>query len=947
MVVLEASRAIPNSKLQYSSWHFKKKLYFCRLNKTIFGKTLLQYKRQLTFIISLLVVSCCFWYAESFAFKTGGFNYTYPWVARDTIKKDTIEPKNDRRGRRIKPKKTSVKAKDSLKNDTIKKPKNALEDIVKYKAKDSIVFNRIKNEIILYNETNVQYTDIDITAGVDVINYEKGEVYAGRLKDSLGEYSQHPVFKQGSDVIEPDSIRFNYRNQKAIIRNAYTKQDENNIKGEIIKKENDSTYFMRNAIITTAEDLDDPDYYIKVRKAKFVPKKKIIAGFSNMYIVDIPTPLAIPFAYYPMVSGRSSGLIFPTFGEVNNRGYFLQNIGYYFVISDNFDFSLTGDYYTNGSYGLRAQSAYVKRYKYSGSFNLSFENNIYSMRGLPDYSGSRMYNIQWSHSKDGKANPNSNFSASVNLSSNSRYYQESYNQVNTSNFLNNTMMSSISYSKTFPAYPSINLSLSASHSQNTNTKSIDMTLPSMRASIERIYPFAREGQAKKGLIKSLNFQYSMQADNRFATYDSLFFSKKMFDEAKNGVRHSIPVSTTAKLFKYITLGLNSSVNETWQFKTIRRKDFNSNTGKVGIDTLSGFDRFMTYNLGASLGTTIYGTFRFGKNSKIQAIRHVMRPSVSYGYNPSFDQYYNYYISDAYGNRSQYTRFEGGIYGTPSLGESQSIGFSLANTFEAKVRQKDSTDVEPKKVMLLNSLNFSSNYNVITKQFSPLNITGGTSFFNNKLGVNFGATLNPYAIDNNGRQMEKWNINNGGSLFRLTNANISTNYSFSNKDKKDKNKDKNKQTGTVAGGRTDDLFGSSKPLSEVQDMDKNRKESEDKEEKKTYYKAAIPWDITLAHSLTYSNQARESTISNNSLMFSGNVSLTPKWQVGLSSGYDFVNQGFTYTQVRFERDLNSFRMSFQFTPFGYRSSWYFFIGIKASMLSDLKWEKNKEPDRVLR
>ncbi|WP_314334694.1 putative LPS assembly protein LptD [Capnocytophaga sputigena] len=908
---------------------------------------MLQYKRQLTFIVSLLVVSCCFWYAESFAFRTGGFNYTYPWAVRDTIKKDTIEPKNDRRGRRIKPKKTSGKAKDSLKNDTIKKPKNALEDIVKYKAKDSIVFNRVKNEIILYNETNVQYTDIDIKAGVDVINYEKGEVYAGRLKDSSGEYSQHPVFKQGSDVIEPDSIRFNYRNQKAIIRNAYTKQDENNIKGEIIKKENDSTYFMRNAIITTAEDLDDPDYYIKVRKAKFVPKKKIIAGFSNMYIVDIPTPLAIPFAYYPMVSGRSSGLIFPTFGEVNNRGYFLQNIGYYFVISDNFDLSLTGDYYTNGSYGLRAQSAYVKRYKYSGSFNLSFENNIYSMKGLPDYSGSRMYNIQWSHSKDGKANPNSNFSASVNLSSNSRYYQESYNQVNTSNFLNNTMMSSISYSKTFPAYPSINLSLSASHSQNTNTKSIDMTLPSMRASMERIYPFAREGQAKKGLIKSLNFQYSMQADNRFATYDSLFFSKKMFDEAKNGLRHSIPVSTTAKLFKYITLGLNSSVNETWQFKTIRRKDFNSNTGKVGIDTLSGFDRFMTYNLGASLGTTIYGTFRFGKNAKIQAIRHVMRPSVSYGYNPSFDQYYDYYISNAYGNRSQYTRFEGGIYGTPSLGESQSIGFSLANTFEAKVKQKDSTDAEPKKVMLLSSLNFSSNYNVITKQFSPLNITGGTSFFNNKLGVNFGATLNPYAIDNNGRQMEKWNINNGGSLFRLTNANISTNYSFSNKDKKDKSKDKNKQTGTVAGGRTDDLFGSSKPLSEVQDMDKNRKESEDKEEKKTYYKAAIPWDITLAHSLTYSNQARESTISNNSLMFSGNVSLTPKWQVGLSSGYDFVNQGFTYTQVRFERDLNSFRMSFQFTPFGYRSSWYFFIGIKASMLSDLKWEKNKEPDRVLR
>ena len=913
---------------------------------------MLQDKRSFIFILSILVIIFCSWIAESFAFKGDTFWRDIPFGVGDTLKNDTVKKEKLLRGRRPKPEKPK-KDIDTVKKkkDTIKKPNGALEDVVKYEAKDSIVFDKAGHQIILYNETNVKYTDIDITAGIDVINYQKGEVYAGRVKDSAGEYSQHPVFKQGSDVIEPDSIRFNYRNQKAIIRNAYTKQDENNVKGQIIKKENDSTYFMKNAIITTAEDLDDPDYYIKVRKAKFVPKKKIIAGFSNMYIVDIPTPLAIPFAYYPMVSGRSSGLIFPTFGEVNNRGYFLQNLGYYFVISNNFDLTLTADYYTNGSYGLRAQSAYLKRYKYSGSFNIAFENNIYSMRGLPDYSGSKMYSIQWSHNKDSKSSPNSSFSASVNLSSNSRYYQESYNQANTSNFLNNTMMSSISYSKTFPTSPSVNLSLSASHSQNTNTKSIDMTLPSMRASVERIYPFAKEGQTKKGLIKSLNLQYSMQADNRFATYDSLFLSKRMFNEAKNGVRHSIPVSTTAKLFKYVTLGLNSSLNETWQLKTIRKNDFNSTTGKVGIDTLSGFDRYLTYNVGASLGTTVYGTFRFKKGAAIQAIRHVMRPSVSYGYTPAFDQYYDYYISDAYGNRTQYSRFEGGLYGAPGLSESQSIGFSLANTFEAKMRQKDSTETEPKKVMLLNSFNFNTNYNVITKEVSPINITGGTALFNGKLGVNFGATLNPYAIDKNGQQTKQWNINNGGSLFRLTNVNVSTNYSFSNKDRGNKEKKKKeKHTGTVAGGRTDDLFGSSKPLNETQDMDRRRggkDEDEEKEGKEQFYRAVIPWDLTLAHSLTYSNQAREGQISNNSLMFSGNVSLTPKWQVGLSSGYDFVNKGFTYTQLRFERDLNSFRMSFQFTPFGYRTSWYFFIGIKASMLSDLKWEKTKEPDRVLR
>ena len=438
------------------------------------------------------MVSSCLWYAESFAFKSGGFHYTTPWAVRDTIKKDTVEPKNDRRGRRIKPKKPSEKAKDSLKNDTIKKPKNALEDIVKYKAKDSIVFNKVKNEIILYNETNVQYTDIDITAGIDVINYEKGEVYAGRLKDSVGEYTQHPVFKQGSDVIEPDSIRFNYRNQKAIIRNAYTTQDENKIRAQIIKKENDSTYFFKEGMITTAEDLTDPDYYIRLRKAKFVPKKKIVAGFSNMYISNVPTPIALPFAYYPMVESRTSGLLFPTFGEVNDRGYYIQNGGYYFVISDYVDLALTGDYYTNGSYGLRGASTYRKRYKYSGNLSVRYENLIYSQRGFPDYSRSSIYNIQWSHSQDTKSSPLSTFSSSVNLGS-STYYKNSYNQENSSNFLNNTLSSSISYSRTFPAYPSVNLSLTASHSQNTNTQSIQMTLPALRVSMERIYPFVKRG----------------------------------------------------------------------------------------------------------------------------------------------------------------------------------------------------------------------------------------------------------------------------------------------------------------------------------------------------------------------------------------------------------------------------------------------------------------------
>ncbi len=649
-------------------------------------------------------------------------------------KKDTLTSKTDT----LTP--SLSKVADTLKMDSLRKSPAMLTDVVRYHAKDCVVISKPLNRVLLYDESQITYEDTDLKAGISVIDYQKREAYAGRIKDSVGELVQAPVFKQAEQVIEPDSIRFNYVTKKAIIRNAYTTQDENKIRAEIIKKENDSTYFFKEGMITTAEDLTDPDYYIRLRKAKFVPKKKIVAGFSNMYISNVPTPIALPFAYYPMVESRTSGLLFPTFGEVNDRGYYIQNGGYYFVISDYVDLALTGDYYTNGSYGLRGASTYRKRYKYSGNLSVRYENLIYSQRGFPDYSRSSIYNIQWSHSQDTKSSPLSTFSSSVNLGS-STYYKNSYNQENSSNFLNNTLSSSISYSRTFPSYPSVNLSLTASHSQNTNTQSIQMTLPALRVSMERIYPFVKRGMSKKGLIQNINFNYSLQGDNRYNTTDRDFFSQTMFAKGQTGFRHSIPISTNFKVLKFVSVSLNSSINETWQFKTIKYRDYDELTNKTTKDTINGFDRYMTYNFGAGLGTTIYGTFDFGKDKKIQAIRHVMRPSVNYGYTPSFDRYYDYYIADAYGREAQYTRFEGGIYGTPGLSEAQSIGFSLANTFEAKMKQKDSTETQPKKVMLLNSLNFSSNYNVITKQFSPLNVTGGTAIFNGKLGIKFSVNTN--------------------------------------------------------------------------------------------------------------------------------------------------------------------------------------------------------------
>ena len=342
----------------------------------------------------------------------------------------------------------------SISKDSIKKKKPILEDQVKRKAVDYEKMDQKKKQLTLYNEAELYYTDIELKSGIIVLDYEKSEVYAGRIKDSLGNYTQYPIFKQGNNVIEPDSIRFNFKTKKALVWNSRTKQGELNIKAEISKRENDSVYFMKNARITTSKNIEDPEYYFLVRKVKFVPKKKVVAGLTNLVIADVPTPIGLPFAYFPMTETNTSGFILPTPGQSNQQGYFLQNGGYYFALSDYYDLAVLGDYYTNGSYGLRFESSYAKRYKFNGRANVRFENNIQSEKGLPDYVKSKQYNIQWSHNQDTKASANSRFSASVNLGS-SQYFRQSVNLANIGSGLNNNLSSSISYSKTFKTVPQV------------------------------------------------------------------------------------------------------------------------------------------------------------------------------------------------------------------------------------------------------------------------------------------------------------------------------------------------------------------------------------------------------------------------------------------------------------------------------------------------------------
>jgi len=836
-----------------------------------------------------------------------------------------------------------IKVKDSTVQDSSKKKKPFLDGIVNMKAKDYEKMDQKKKQLTLYNEASIKYTDFDIKAGKIVYDFEKKQVYAGRLKDSAGNYIQRPVFTQGANIIEPDSIVYNNVSGKALIWNSRTKQGEMFIKAEISKRENDSVVFLKNARLTTSKNIDDPEYYFLVRKVKFVPKKKVVAGLTNLVIADVPTPLGLPFAYFPMTEESVSGFIMPTPGQNNRQGYFLQNGGYYFALSDYYDLAILGDYYTNGSYGLRAESSYAKRYKFGGRLNFRFENNIQSEKGFPDYVKSKQYNIQWSHSQDAKAAANSRFSASVNLGS-SQYFRQSINMNNVGASLNNNLSSSVSYSKTFQTVPQVNMSLSATHSQNTNSQQIDMTLPTFQASVDRIFPFAPKDGVKKGIIKNINFQYNIRGENRIKTTDSLFFKPQMFRDAKTGFQHSIPISTNFKIFKYFSVTMGAAYNEVWAFNTIE-KYFSTSENKVITEEQKGFETFRTYNFSTGIGTTIYGTFNFGEDKKIQAIRHVMRPNVSYGYTPSFEQYYDTYAIDATGlTTAEYTKFESGLFGAPGNNYSNNLGFSLSNTFEAKVKDAESKKGESKKVMLLNNLNLSTNYNLAADSlaWSPIRISGGTELFKQKMNVNFATTLDPYAIDNSGRRIEKFNIDNGGSLFRMTSANMTINYAFSSTDTEKKTNQQNQQNG----GTGDDLFGTSTDLSDSrQSLFKKDDEDSEKETSTEWYATKLPWDLRLAYSVTYNNSNRQNEISSNSLMASGNIELAPRWKVGFSSGYDFKQKGVTFTQLRFERDLESWRMSFNWVPFGTNTYWGFFIGISSSVLSDIKYDKRQLPDRV--
>ena len=583
------------------------------------------------------------------------------------------------------------------------KKKSVLLDNIKYDATDSIRIDQKNNKILLYNNAKIEYGDVLLTSGLIILDYKDNIVTAGRIADKNGDLSQYPTFTQGGNVVNPDSIKYNFDNQKALIWNSKSEENGMNILSSLTKKQNDSVYYLKDGKVTTGGNLlggesEEADYFFKIRKGKLVPGGNIITGFTNLFIKNVPTPIGLPFAYFPSQETKDSGFIIPNINESNERGYSFQNGGYYLPVSELFDLTILGDYYTNGSYGINISSTYKKRYSNSGNFSVRYENLINSERGLPGYGKSTVYNIRWTHSKDPKSSPNSSFSASVNFGS-SDYFRQSVNQLNTANFLNNNLSSSINYSKSFPGSAGVRLSLTANMSQNTQSQEVNLTLPTLTLNSNRFYPFEKKGKSKKGFLQNINIQYSSKADNRAIFADDLLLKKGMFENARSGVQHNIPFTTNFKMFKHFSVSVGGQYQETWTGKTINYSDYNEELGTVK-DTISGFDRFGIYNFSTSVTTKIYGILNFKPKNKIQSIRHTITPSISYSNNPSFEKYYDTYIIDANGNTAEYTRFQGGLYGAPGKNYSSSIGLNIQNTLEAKVKPKDSTQTELRKINIL-------------------------------------------------------------------------------------------------------------------------------------------------------------------------------------------------------------------------------------------------------
>ena len=751
-----------------------------------------------------------------------------------------------------------------------------LNDKIKYLAKDSIIYDLENNILKLYNESFVKYENIELYAYYIYIDYDKNILFAEGKKDSLGKYFQNPIFIESNKKYKSQTIKYNFKSKKGITTNLITQEGESFLHGEKVKKSEDNTHFLSKGMYTTC-DLEEPHFYIKSNKIKLIENEKIISGPANLVISEIQTPLFIPFGVFPLSTKKSSGILLPSYGQSVSLGFNLRNLGYYFSINDYIDLTLTSDIYMRGSWRIGATSNYIKRYKWKGNLNLNFSNTKIGEEYRSDYSLNKDFSLKWAHQQDPKSKLNSRFSASVNVISRNFSRNNIFNS--NQDYLSNTFSSNISYSKKWTGKP-YNLSINLRHSQNTLSKTVDLTIPELTFTVNRTNLFKKNNS--KSLLKNLGLSYKLNSKSRLFRPDSLIFNN-IINNLQTGVRHNIPISTSFNILKYLNISPSVNYTEIWYFKKINQ-NWNDINEYVESDTLSGFYSLRDFNLSMNFNTKLYGVFDF---SKI-AIRHIITPSLSFNYHPDFSRenwgIYSTTQIDSSGSKQLYSHFQGGVYGFPSAGRYGNISYSLKNNVEMKLKDKDD-----KKVKLIENLSLSGNYNLASDSlnFSPVYIKLRTKVFKD-LNFQFNSNIDPYLIKN-GNRINQLAISKG-QIGRLTYANINLNINL-------------KQN----------------------DLDDNE--------------FSVPWNLNLYYSLNYIKPYNEKEIIQ-SVNFDGNIDITKKWKVKFQSGFDIKNRDFTFTKIDIYRDLHCWEMIFNWIPFGNQKSYNFIIRVKSSILQDLKLSKKK-------
>ena len=816
--------------------------------------------------------------------------------------------------------KNSDKAIAVSKTDTVKIEKEQIDDIVRSKA------DNIRNEVpkkmsYLNQNAEVSYQDMKINADYIQIDWDKGLIFARGKVDSTGKITEPAVATQGGKKYEYSEFNYNYKTKQAIAYNARTEESEGVIVAEKTKKVNDSVFYLKRGKYTTDEYFlkkkdTIADYYLLAPDIKLVKGKensKLITGPIQMYIEQVPTPLILPFAILPFSEKRMAGILIPSFGERQDVGFFLNSLGYYLPIGEHFDVKTYFDYYTKGSWNFRPEVTYRKNYKYNGSFRGEIGTTIRGIKGLENYTKSSVYNIAWTHTQDTKANPFFNFSASVNITSN-KFYN---NTVNNSHIFNQSALnaqqnSTVSFTKRFLNLP-ITITGTGSYSQNFTTGLTDIRLPQLNVSTNQFYLFKPKTGIRTGMLENITVNTGLQFSNYVSGVKSGdLFTKTMWDNMQTGAKNKIELATNTTVAKFFTFSLGANIDNVATTKTIS-KNYNPVTNTLERNLNKNLTGYSTFSTSASLQTVLYGMLKFGEKSKIQAIRHMVTPSIGFTYSPDFgDPKFGYFKSyyDERGVLTTYSIFEGGMFGSPNQGLTQSIGFNINNNLEMKVRSKtDSTGT--KKVKIFESLNISGGYNFAADKYkwSLISISTQTSFFQNKLSVNSNVLIDPYQIvfipgQENGIRTENFGHFNIQSF--------SMNFSF--------------PLNNETFGKKEDLATKYKTKGEI----RNEVYYFDQD---NYSRFNQPWTLNLNANYGYSKTNTRFGKSVASLGLDGSVKLTPYWSLSGNTHYDFVTKSLAYTRLGFSRDQRSFSFTFNWVPFGQYKVYDFFISIKANILKD--------------